>query len=57
MSVVHMSWPPGIISRVGSPSYRTGFRFARAAYSAAVHAAGPDPMMTRVSRFLVDMIS
>src|SRR5687767_7318496 len=47
-----MSWPPGNIVRVGSPSKTTGCRFARAAYTAAVHPAGPEPMITMFSRFI-----
>src|SRR5690349_15880012 len=45
-SVVSISWPPGW-SEVdeGSPSMTSGARLARAAYTAAVSPAGPDPMM------------
>ena len=39
--VVSISWPPA-----SSPSIRSGFKLARAVYSAAVSPAGPDPMMT-----------
>src|SRR5262245_6401397 len=38
------------------PSMTTGFRFARAVYTAAVNPAGPDPMMT-MSRCWVVMLS
>ena len=39
-SVVSISWPPA-----SRPSMTSGFRLARAVYSAAVRPAGPDPMM------------
>src|SRR5580765_684703 len=37
--VVSINWPPA-----SSPSMTSGFRFARAVYSAAVNPAGPDPI-------------
>ena len=40
-NVVSISCPPASI-----PSTSSGFKLARAAYSAAVKPAGPDPMMT-----------
>src|SRR3972149_6434825 len=47
-AVVSMSCPPA-----SRPSMTSGFRLARAAYSAAVNPAGPDPMMTTLR--VVDM--
>src|SRR5215831_1192600 len=43
-AVVSINCPPA-----SSPSINTGFRLARAVYSAAVSPAGPDPMMTTFS--------
>lgn len=40
-----VSWPPGAMSLAIHPSKRIGFSSARAAYTAAVWAAGPLPMM------------
>jgi hypothetical protein len=44
-AVVSMSWPPD-----ESPVNISGARFARAAYTAAVYPAGPDPMMMTLRR-------
>lgn len=44
-SVVVVSWPPGAMSLAIQPSKRIGLSSARAAYTAAVWAAGPLPMM------------
>ena len=41
MSVVIMSCPPGCV-----PSNKTGFKFARAVYKAAVNPAGPEPIIS-----------
>ena len=46
-----MSWPPGwSLVDDGSPSTTSGASWARAAYTAAVSPAGPEPAMRTVRR-------
>jgi hypothetical protein len=44
-SVVVVSWPPAAIPFASQPSNKMGCSSARAVYTAAVCAAGPEPMM------------
>ncbi len=44
--MVVVSWPPAAMLLARKPSKSKGRRAARAAYTAAVCAAGPEPMIT-----------